>query len=85
MLLAYSEAVISRRSSDFHTAYLTADGLGKFVNELYDTGVFVRSGHFLYVVLQLLDQFLAGTVLIVFGQYDGGFSPLVPVFHRELR
>lgn len=23
---------------DFHTAYLTADGLGKFVNELYDTG-----------------------------------------------
>ena len=40
---------------DFHTAYLTADGLGKFVNELYDTGVFVRSGHFLYVVLQLLD------------------------------
>lgn len=27
---------------DFHTAYLTANGLGKFVNELYDTGVFVR-------------------------------------------
>ena len=55
---------------DFHTAYLTADGLGKFVDELYDTGVFVRSGHFLYVVLQLLDQLLAGAVLIVFGQYE---------------
>lgn len=65
---------------DFHTAYLTADGLGKFVNELYDTGVFVRSGHFLYVVLQLLDQFLAGAVLIVFGQYDGGFHHLSPYF-----
>ena len=26
---------------DFHTAYLTADGLGKFVNELYDTGALV--------------------------------------------
>ena len=65
---------------DFHTAYLTADGLGKFVNELYDTGVFVRSGHFLYVVLQLLDQLLAGAVLIVFGQYDGGFHHLSPYF-----
>ena len=77
---AYSEAVILVVLPDFHTAYLTADGLGKFVNELYDTGVFVRSGHFLYVVLQLLDQFLAGAVLIVFGQYDGGFHHLSPYF-----
>ena len=45
---------------DFHTAYFTADGFGKFVYKLYDARILVRCGHFLYVVLQLLDQFLAG-------------------------
>lgn len=65
---------------DFHTAYFTADGFGKFVYKLYDARIFVRCGHFLYVVLQLLNQFFPCTVLIFFGQYNGSFHHLSPNF-----
>ena len=51
---------------DFDPAYLAADGFRKFVYELNDTRIFVRSGHFLYVVLEFFDECVSCFILVVF-------------------
>ena len=45
-------------ASDGGTADLAADSLREFVNEFHDTGILIRSGLFLDVVLDLLYEFV---------------------------
>ena len=48
---------------DFHTTDFTADSFRKFLYKFYNARVFVRSGYFFNMVLQLLNQLFTGAVL----------------------
>ena len=45
--------------TDFHAAYLPADGLGQFVHKLDDARILIGSRDALHVVLKLLDEIVA--------------------------
>ena len=45
---------------DRRTADLAADGLGELIDKFHDTGILVRCGLFLDVVLDLLYEFVGG-------------------------
>lgn len=57
-----------------HTSYLAGDGFRELVDKLYAARVFVRGRLMLHMLLQLLDQCVAGFVLVVLRQDNGGFD-----------
>ena len=66
--------------ANLDAAYLAADGLGQLVHKLDDTRIFVGGGDALHVVLKLLDEGVAGLVLVGLGEYDGGLDNLAADF-----
>ena len=64
--------------ADFHTSYLTADGLGKLGNKLNDSGVLIRCRMGLNVFLNLLLQSVR--TLLPFYKNDGRFYDLTSDF-----
>lgn len=66
--------------TDFDATYFTTDGLGQLVHKLDDTRILVGGGDALHVVLKLLDEGVAGLVLIGLGEDDGGLDNLAADF-----
>ena len=71
--------------ADLDAADFAADGLGQGVDELHDAGVFVGRRDALDVILNLVDELVAGAVAILAGEDDGGLHHLPANLVRDAR